>query len=174
MGDIHPSGNPHYWLNPKNGLIIAERIRDRLLLLDPENSARYRENFQGFERRLSGRINSWQQAVQPLREKKVVTHHKTFSYFVDWTGLQVDGLVEPKPGIPPNQSHILSLIQLIQDKKIPLIITENYYDPKPSRELARRTGARVLILPTSVGGEPGMTTYEGLFEFLIAKLQESL
>lgn len=171
MGDVHPDGNPHYWMNPRNGLVIAKRIAQRLGELDPGNASRFAENYADFEKRLSPRILDWEKAAAPFRGKKVVTHHKSFSYFVDWTGLKVEGLIEPKPGIPPNPSHLLSLINLIQTEKIPLIITENYYDPKPSRELAEKTGAKVLILPTSVGGEPGLKTYEDLFEALIGKLK---
>ena len=108
--------------------------------------------------------------MAPLRGKKVITHHKSFSYFVDWAGLEVRNYIEPKPGIPPSPAHILSLTQLITTEKITLLITENYYDPKPSLELAKRTGAKVLVLPTSVGGEKGVDTYEALFDHLIKNL----
>ncbi|HSA60069.1 MAG TPA: metal ABC transporter substrate-binding protein [bacterium] len=174
MGDVHPEGNPHYWMNPRNGLVIAKKIAQRLGELDPANASKFTGNYADFEKRLSDRIATWEKEAAPFRGKKVITHHKSFSYFVDWTGLKVEGLIEPKPGIPPNPSHLLSLIQLIQTEKIPLIITENYYDPKPSRELAEKTGAKVLILPTSVGGEPGIRTYEDLFEALIGRLKGAL
>lgn len=171
MGDVHPDGNPHYWLNPRNGVAIAKKISEKLAELDPANAARYAENTLDFERRISAKIALWEKETASFRGKKIVTHHKSFSYFVDWTGMKVEGLIEPKPGIPPHPSHILSLIQLIQSEKIPLIITENYYDPKPSRELAEKTGTKVLLLPTSVGGEAGIKTYEGLFDALIQKLK---
>lgn len=174
MGDVHPSGNPHYWLNPRNGLLIAVAIRNKLILLDPSHASIYKDNYLEFEQRLSDRIASWEKKAQAFRGKKVVTHHKSFSYFVDWTGIRIEGLVEPKPGIPPNPSHLLDLIQLIGREKIPLLITENYYDPRPSQELAARTGAGVVILPTSVGGEPGIKTYEELFDSLIEKLEGHL
>lgn len=174
MGDVHPDGNPHYWLNPKNGLIIAKKISERLAQLDPPNAARYAENEKAFEQRLTQKITQWEREIVPLKGKKIITHHKSFSYFVDWTGMIMEGLIEPKPGIPPNPNHLLSLIQLIQTTKIPLIITENYYDPKPSKELAEKTGTKVLILPTSVGGEPQIKTYEDLFETLIRKLKGTL
>lgn len=174
MGDVHPDGNPHYWLNPRNGLVIARKIGERLAQLDPANAAKYAENEKAFEQRLTQKITQWEKEIAPLKGKKVVTQHKSFTYFVDWTGMNVAGLIEPKPGIPPTPSHLLSLIQLIQSEKIPLIITENYYDPKPSNELAGKTGAKVLFLPTSVGGEAGIKTYEDLFDSLIQKLKGAL
>lgn len=174
MGDVHPDGNPHYWLNPKNGLIIAKKISERLAQLDPANAAKYAGNEKAFEQRLTQKIAQWEKEVAPLKGKNIVTQHKSFTYFVDWTGMTVTGLIEPKPGIPPSPAHLLSLIQLIQSEKIPLIITENYYDPKPSNELAEKTGAKVLFLPTSVGGEAGIKTYEDLFDSLIQKLKGAL
>lgn len=174
QGDVHPEGNPHYWMRPQNGLVIAKRISERLSELDPPHAQSFQQNFQNFEARLKQKVAQWEKDLALLRGKKIITHHKSFSYFVDWAGLQVVGLIEPKPGIPPSPGHILSLINLISSEKIPLIITENYYDPKPSRELAERTGAKVLILPTSVGGDPSIKSYEDLFDFLIKKLKETL
>jgi zinc/manganese transport system substrate-binding protein len=174
MGDVHPLGNPHYWLRPQNGLIIAGRIAERLGQLDPAHAADYRSRYGEFARRLNQKILEWEKRIAPLRGKKIVTHHKSFSYFVDWAGLNVVGFIEPKPGIPPSPAHILTLIDLIQREKIPLIVTENYYNPKPAQKLSEKTGAQYLILPTSVGGAPGVESYEQLFEFLIQKFSEAL
>lgn len=174
QGDIHPFGNPHYWLNPRNGFMIAGRIAEKLSQLDPPHAAVYQKNLGDFQKRLTEKISTWEKELAPFRGKQIVTYHKSFSYFVDWTGLKVADLIEPKPGIPPSPSHILSLIERIRSEKIPLIITENYYDPKPAHELAERTGAKILNLPTSVGGEPSINSYEALFDYLIKKLKEVL
>ena len=82
--------------------------------------------------------------------------------------------MEPKPGIPPNPGHLLELIDRIKAEKIPLILSENYYEPKASQQLAEKTGAKFLIVPTSVNGDPAVKTYEDLFENLIQKLKENL
>ncbi|MBI2067513.1 MAG: zinc ABC transporter substrate-binding protein [Deltaproteobacteria bacterium] len=174
MGDVHPMGNPHYWMNPKNGLIIAKNIADRLGRLDPTHATTYAENFKTWESSFSKRITQWEKELASVRGRTVITHHKSFSYFVDWADLKVEGLIEPKPGIPPTPSHILYLIDLIKTERIPLIITENYYDPKPARELSEKTGSKFLVLPTSVGGDSGVDSYEGLFQFLIEKMKGAL
>lgn len=174
MGDVHPNGNPHYWLDPRNGLYISYRIAKKLGELDPTNAAQYSQNQQAFQSQLKNKIDAWSKQLISIRGKKIITHHKSFSYFVNWAGLQGVGYVELKPGIPPSPSHLLSLIDLIKRDHIPLIITENYYDTKPSKQIAEKTGAKLLILPTSVGGEPAVKTYEELFEFLINKIKEAL
>lgn len=174
QGDVHPDGNPHYWMNPENGLVIAKGIAERLAQIDSTHADQYRTNAIAFEARLRSKIAGWKKQTTSLRGKKIITHHKSFSYFVEWTGMDAVDQVEPKPGIPPTPSHILHLVNLITSQSIPLIITENYYDPKPSQELAARTGAKVLILPTSVGGEAGIKTYEDLLDVLIRKLGGNL
>lgn len=172
QGDIHPYGNPHYWLDPRNGVIIANHIADRLAQLDPPNAAAYQANATHFKTDLSGKIKGWQAELAGIRGKTAVTYHKSYSYFARWSGLQVADYIEPKPGIPPSPTHVLALIDLIKREKIPLIITENYYDPKPSHELAERTGAKVITLPTSVGGEAGIKSYFDLFDTIVRHLKE--
>jgi len=173
QGDVHPEGNPHYWLNPRNGLIIAKHIADRLAEIDPANAALYQQNFKSFQARFQKKLTEWEKAISPLKGKKIITYHKSFSYFVNWSGLAVVDQIEPKPGIPPSPSHILALIDRITAEKIPLIITENYYDPRASQKLSQKTGAKVLLLPTSVGGETAIKTYEDLFDYLVTQLKGS-
>ncbi|MDO8519452.1 MAG: metal ABC transporter substrate-binding protein [Deltaproteobacteria bacterium] len=174
QGDTHPEGNPHHWLQPENGIKIAQKIAVRLGEIDPANKEAYAQNALRFTSHLRQKIAEWKGKSASFRGKKIVTHHKSFSYFVDFTGLTVVDFVEPKPGIPPPPSHIISLIDRIRRDKIPLIITENYYDTQAAKEIAKKTGAKALILPGSVGGAPGVTSYEGLFDYLISKISESL
>lgn len=171
MGDVHPLGNPHYWLDPRNGLIIAREIAGKLGALDPSNGATYQNNLESFELRLKNRIFKWQRDAAGFRGKEIVTHHKSFSYFVNWLGIKVADVIEPKPGIPPPPSHITGLIDLIKSRRIRLIVSENYYDPKPSRELGKKTGAAVRDLATSVGGTPGLNAYADLFDYLIGEIK---
>jgi len=174
MGDVHPDGNPHYTLDPRNGLIIARTIRERLTELDPANAAAYGANAEAFGTRLSLKIKEWEKQLAPLKGKKLISFHKDFTYFMDWSGLFLAGLIEPRPGIPPSPAHILSLVDLIQKESIPLIATENFCDPKPGQELSRRTGVKNLRLPASVGGDGTAPTYEGLFDAVVSRLKESL
>lgn len=173
-GDVHPLGNPHYWLNPNNGIVIARHIADKLKELDPPHAAEYDSNYQQFEKRMQAKIAEWNKKLKALQGKKIITYHKSFSYFSDWSGIIITDFVEPKPGIPPNPGHLLELIDKIKAEKIPLILSENYYDPKASQQLAEKSGAKFLIVPTSVDGDASVKTYEGLFENLVQKLSENL
>lgn len=174
MGDVHPDGNPHITLDPRNGLIIAKNIEDRLTELEPQNAGAYAANRESFAGRLSPKIKTWEKELAPLKGKRLISFHKDFSYFMDWSGLVIADLIEPRPGIPPSPAHILSLVERIKKENIPLIVTENFCDPKPGRELAAKTGAKNLRIPAAVGGDGTTPTYEGLFDVIVARLKESL
>lgn len=174
MGDVHPGGNPHYWLLPRNALIIAGRIADRLGELDAANAASYQSNLAVFKRRLAAKIAKWEKQIAAFYGRKILTHHKSFSYLAAWMGLTVVANLEPKPGIPPTASHLTNLIEVIARENVVLIVAEDYYDPNPSRKLSEKTGVPALILPTSVNAKPGTDTYEGLIDHLITKIGQKI
>lgn len=171
QGDVHPDGNPHYWLNPQNGLVIAQEIAEHLSQLDPVNKDFYGLQLQTFQTKLKNKIVEWQKLASPLKGKTAVAYHKTTPYLADWLGLKIVDFIEPKPGIPPSPSHILALMDEMTKQKVPWIITASYYDMKAARELSEKTGAKVLVLPSSVGGNKEVSTYEELFDYLIAQLK---
>ncbi len=174
MGDVHPDGNPHYTLDPRNGLIIAKTIEERLAALDPPNAATYGSNLAVFVERLARKIKGWERDLAPLRGTKLISFHKDFSYFMDWSGLVIAELIELRPGIPPSPAHILSLVDLIQRDKISLIVTEYFCDPKPGREISRKTGVKNIHLPAATGGDGTAPIYETLFDTVVARLKEAL
>ena len=113
MGDVHPSGNPHYWLSPDNGRRIAQEIQKKLAEISPGDSAYFAQRYADFDRRLAEAEKRWQAAMAPYKGVKVVTYHRSWPNFTDAFGLDVIGYVEPKPGIPPSPSHTLELIDAV-------------------------------------------------------------
>jgi len=107
MGDVHPLGNPHYWLDPDNGRRIAKGFAGKLGELDPSNSAYYQQRFQEFDKRLTAAEQKWDADMKPYRGRKVVTYHNSFPNFAKHFGLNVIGYVEPRPGIPPTPSYTI-------------------------------------------------------------------
>ena len=171
MGDIHPEGNPHYLLDPRNGIKVARLIRDKLSELDPSNSLDYHKNYSQFEAIMNEKIKNWQSQAAPFKGIKVIVYHKQWEYFGDWLGLDIAGDVEEKPGIPPGPQHKQWLIDKIKKDNIKIIIAANYNPSLAVAErLAKETGASLLTLPASTGGEPGINDYPQLFDYIIAKL----
>jgi zinc/manganese transport system substrate-binding protein len=165
MGDVHPSGNPHYWLSSDNGRRIAQLIQKKLAEISPADTAYFAQRYADFDRRLAAAEKGWQAAMAPYKGVKVVTYHRSWPNFTDTFGLDVIGYVEPKPGIPPSPSHTLELIQEMKRQQVKIIMVEPYFDRKTPDSIARETGAQVIVLAPSVGGVKEVTDYFKLFDY---------
>jgi zinc/manganese transport system substrate-binding protein len=170
MGDVHPLGNPHYWLDPENGRAIAKAVQAKLSQKDPANAPYYAQRAADFDRRLSEAQQRWKSMMAPYKGIKVVTYHRSWANFADAFGIDVIGYVEPKPGIPPTPQHTLDVIQAMRAQGIKLIIVEPYFDSKTPNSIASQTGGNVLVLPPSVGGVPAASDYLKLFDTNISLL----
>ncbi len=165
MGDVHPVGNPHYWLDPENGRRIAAALQQKLTQLQPDGAAYFAGRFQDFDRRLREAEKRWDAQMAPYRGRKVVTYHNSWPNFAKRFGLDVAGYVEPKPGIPPSPSHTLQLIGFMKRENIKLILVEPYFDLRTPNSIARQTGGQVVVLMPSVGGQKDIRDYFQLFDY---------
>jgi zinc/manganese transport system substrate-binding protein len=172
-GDVHPLGNPHYWLDPDNGRRIARGIAGKLGDLDPSDAAYFQQRFQDFDKRLTTAEQKWDSEMKPYHGRKVVTYHRSFPNFAKHFGLDVIGYVEPRPGIPPTPSHTLELVQLMKRENCKVVLVEPYFDLKTPQSIGRATGAQVVVYLPSVGGEKQVTNYFELFDYDIALLTKA-
>jgi ABC-type Zn uptake system ZnuABC Zn-binding protein ZnuA len=176
QGDVHPQGNPHYWLDPENGRRIARLFRDRFSQLDPGGAAAYRANEAAFETRLNAAETAWRADLATIRGKPVVAWHTSWRYFAEYNGMNIVGFMEPKPGVPPSPSHLAELMQTIRRTGAKVIVMEPFYDRRTADLVASRTGVKVLILPPSVGGARGapVNDYVSLMRYDVAQLAAAL
>jgi len=173
MGDVHPLGNPHYWLDPENGRRVAKGIANKLAEMDPADAAYFQQRDQDFEKRLGDAEKNWDNQMKPYRGRKVVTYHKSWPNFAKHFGLDVVGYIEPRPGIPPTPSHTIELIQQMKRDNVKVIMVEPYFDLKTPNSIASGTGGRVVVMLPSVGGEKDVTDYFKLFDYDIALLKKA-
>jgi len=173
MGDVHPLGNPHYWLDPDNGRRIAKGIAGKLGELDPADVSYFQERFQDFDKRLTAAEQKWDTEMKPFHGRKLVTYHNSFPNFAKHFGLNVIGYVEPRPGIPPTPSHTIELIGLMKRENCKVILVEPYFDLKTPYSIARETGGKVVQYLPSVGGEKDVTDYFKLFDYDIGLLTQA-
>ena len=175
MGDVHPLGNPHYWLEPGNGRLIAQAVRNRLGELSPADRAYFAQRFDDFDRRLAAAEKRWDAAMAPYKGAKLVTYHRSWPNFIERFGLEVIGYVEPKPGIPPSPSHTIELIDEMKRQGVKLIAVEPYFSLRTPQAIANQlAGGRVLVLAPSVGGVKEATDYIQLFEYNVNLLVGAL
>jgi ABC-type Zn uptake system ZnuABC Zn-binding protein ZnuA len=165
MGDVHPQGNPHYWLSPENGRKIAQAIQKKLSEISPGDAAYFAQRYADFDRRLAEAEKRWSAQMAPYKGLKVVSYHRSWPNFTEQFGIEVIGYVEPKPGIPPSPSHTLEVIQEMKRQNVKIIIMEPYFDSKTPNSIAAQTGGKVLVLAPSVGGTKEATDYFKLFDY---------
>lgn len=174
MGDVHPAGNPHYWLDPRNGRHIAQAIQAKLSALQPADAAYFGQRYAAFDQKLTEAEKRWDAILGPYKGTKIVTYHRSWPNFVDRFGLDVIGYVEPRPGIPPSPSHTIDLIREMKSQGVKVILVEPYFDLKTPNSIARETGATVLVMTPSVGGVKEATDYIALFDYDVKLVADAL
>ncbi len=170
LGDIHPSGNPHIHLDPRNIAKVAEVITERLAQLDPANADIYRARASSFRERWQAAISRWQQEAAPLKGVPVVVYHKDMSYFINWAGMREAGSLEPKPGILPTPSHLAELVDRMKIAPAKVIVYSPYNSPRAAEFLSERAKIPSVMLPFTVGGTDKAKDLFGLFDDTIGRL----
>lgn len=177
MGDVHPLGNPHYWLDPDNGRRIAKAFMTKLSEMDSADASTFQQRYADFDKRLTTAVQGWEAKMAPFKGRKVITYHRSWPNFCERFGLQVVDYVEPRPGIPPTPSHTLELINTMKRDGIKVILVEPYFDLKTPNSVASQVSGDVAVLLPSVGGKKEVTDYFQLFDYdinlLVGLLQKS-
>jgi zinc/manganese transport system substrate-binding protein len=171
MGDIHPLGNPHYWIPPKNARAVAKLLARRFAALDPAGGAAYQAGLAAFEAKLDAKEKQWAPLAAPLKGVKIVTHHKSWSYVAGWLGLVELGYLEPKPGTPPSADHTARLIAMMRAEGAKLVVHEDFYPSTLAKLVAEKGGAREVSCPSDVGATPALKTYFDLVDAVLAALK---
>ena len=169
MGDVHPFGNPHYWLNPENGIIIGQNIETELAKADPANAAFYSANFERFKKECLDRMTAWKEKLKPLAGAKIITYHSSWAYFADAFGFAIVAKVEPFPGIPPTGNHLADLVNVIKKEKAAFIIQEPYFSDDAPKFLNRQTGIPVFKSAPSCA-DVSASSYLDHFDSIIHQL----
>ncbi len=172
QGDVHPQGNPHIHLHPRNIERVAEALAERLARLDPANAASYSANAQDFLERWSAARDRWEDRAAPLAGMRLVSHHRSFSYLADWLDLDIVATLEPKPGIPASGAHLSRLLEQLTPAPPAGIIRAPFENEKPAHWLSDRLSIPVIEMAFTVGGNDEATDLFELYEQTIATLEK--
>lgn len=173
-GDIHIYGNPHYWLDPENGKIIAQNITNALIKADQPNKEFYLSNLKKFIEQLDQKLLEWKTKFTSLNGIKIIAYHNEWPYFENRFGFNIVDFLEPKPGIPPTPSQLNKVISEIKSNHIKIIISSPYFTTESAELVARNTDAKLVVLATSVGATKEIATYFDLFEYNLTTLLKAL
>ncbi len=174
QGELHPLGNPHYNMDPRYGGLMADNITKGLIRIDPAHQETYEKNREVFKKEWETKLTEWQAMAAPAKGVKAVSHHKDMTYFGDFLGLQLVGMVELKPGIPPTPTHLEELAIKMKQQKVPLLIREIQFPDQTARWLAQQTGARIAPIATMGGAFSDSHTYFGFVEHNIRSVVDAL
>jgi ABC-type Zn uptake system ZnuABC Zn-binding protein ZnuA len=169
-GHAHGSGNPHYWLDPKNAETITANIAEALGRIDPANAKTYGANRQAFLTRLNAKLTEWESKLSALKGMPMVAYHNSWPYFARRFRLDIIGFIETKPGVPPSPSHLAEIVRDRRARSARVVVREPHEPERDVAFVASRAGARVVTLATSVGALPGADDYISLFDVNIAAL----
>lgn len=169
-GDVHASGNPHVHLDPRRILIIAEALALRLQQIDGANSEYYQQRLNDFSAAWKTHITQWQTQARALQGTRVIVHHRSWNYLLNWLGMNQVGELEPKPGLPPTPAHLAALIEVTKSEHAELIIYTLHNGDKAASWLAQRSDACSIALPFTVGGADGANSLTGLYDALVTTL----
>ena len=172
-GDIHIYGNPHYWMDPLNGKLIAAHLSRVFSDLRPQWAAEFDGNAKAFSQSVDDANARWQRQLAPYRGRKVVAYHNSWPYFEKRFGIEIVAFIEPRPGIPPTPNDLLRVITLMRQENIKIVLHSVYYDDKPSRFVASKVGGNIVTLATSVGGADDTPDYVALFDHNVRLLLEA-
>ena len=170
QGDVHPSGNPHIQLDPRNIARVAEALTARLVQLDAANADSYRMRGAAFQQKWRDATQRWETQAAPLKGVAVVVYHKDLSYMLRWLGMRDIGSLEPKPGVPPTTGHLGELLAKLQREPARMILRSAYSDPKAATWLAERAKLPAVTLAYTVGGNDRATDLYGLFDDTIQRM----
>jgi len=170
LGDVHPAGNPHIHLDPRNIERVAAALEERMAQLDPGQAGHYQEQEKRFLGRWREATARWEKQAQPLKGLPVIVHHKNLSYLIAWLGMREVGTLEPKPGLPPSGAQLNELLQMQKRAPASAVLRAAYNDPRPSEWLAGQAGIPAVMLPFTVGGTDGAKDLFSLYEDTLTRL----
>ena len=170
QGDVHPGGNPHIQMDPRNIAAVAEALAWRLGEIDPAHGIYYQGRRKAFLERWNGAVKNWEAQAAPVKGMAIVVHHKAFVYLENWLGLKEVATLEPKPGVEPTGAHLSEVLAQVQRQPVKAVIRAAYSDGRGSDWLAERAKMPALVLPFTVGGSDKAKDLFGLFDDTVQKL----
>lgn len=172
QGDVHPQGNPHIHLNPRNIRRVADALAERLTKLDPGNSKDYDMRLDDFQSRWRDATQRWEDRALSLQGMRLASHHRSFSYLADWLDLDIVATLESKPGVPPSGAQLAKLLEQLTPNPPLGVIRTPFENEKPSMWLAERLELAEITLPYTIGGTDESTDLFTLYDETIRMLEE--
>jgi ABC-type Zn uptake system ZnuABC Zn-binding protein ZnuA len=169
-GDIHLFGNPHYWIDPRNGITIARAIGAKLSEIDPAHKSVYEQNAATFVHTVEAKNAEWTDILRPYQNQKLVGFHNGWAYLVTFCGMDMPMFLEPKPGVGPTPQHMAEVMTFVRNEHVGAIVLASYNPRDSADTVAEQTGSKVVVLAQNVGEVPEAATYLDMLDYDIRTL----
>ena len=174
LGDVHPSGNPHFTLDPGTAPVVTANIVAGLSRFRPDLAERLEANRRRFLDEVAAAAQRWTQTLAPYRGAPVVSYHDSWPYFYRAFGLEEVGIIEDRPGVPPSPQHLATLIRQMRERGVKVVLVESWYQTDTPTAVARAAGAQILVVPQSPGAMKGTDTYISHLDALVTAMARAL
>lgn len=176
MGDVHPAGNPHYWISPIALIDGASVIRDTFIAVDGQNAKAYQKNFAALKKQLQDLAKKGKMRIQAAvpKDAKLMEYHKEFSYFLETYGLTSFGTLEEKPGIPPSAGRIAQMAASVKGAGVRMMLAAENSPHRVLRKFRELSGVKVKRVPTSVQPSGKFRIYSDFQNHLIDTVIEGM
>lgn len=171
LGHVHPEGNPHVHLHPKNIGFLATELARRLVVIDPDNSELYRSQLSAFQERWRHATGEWMERAARLEGMPVIAHHEAWAYLHQWTGIKQAVTIERLPGVPPTADHLHYVLELARSTGARAILRAPHEPSEGMKWLSDKAGIPIVELPFTVGGLEGVDDLFDLFDVTLKLLE---
>jgi zinc/manganese transport system substrate-binding protein len=174
MGDVHPQGNPHFWLSPVTLAQAAGEVAQALTRADPSGAAPYAEGLKNLKSKLQALHDENRKKIAPLLKESpsLIEYHREFVYFTHAYGLRSIGSIEEKPGVPPSAGRIAQIAREAKESGVKLALAAPYAPPGALQRFREISGIPTVVVPTSVQAQNGPKDYPELQSRLVQALLE--
>ncbi|MBZ2190174.1 metal ABC transporter substrate-binding protein [Alcanivorax sp. JB21] len=170
MGDVHPMGNPHVYLDPLRMGDIAEALAARMAALAPEHAAVFKANAAAFRETMVRHAADWR--TQAVGAPGVVLFHHDAGYLLRLLDVPVLGYLEPVPGVPPTGRHLNALVSELRGQQ-GVMIANPWHGSRGPEFIRRELGWPVHVLPTNVPVGGDVDDYVALLQQWVDALASS-
>jgi ABC-type Zn uptake system ZnuABC Zn-binding protein ZnuA len=174
MGDVHPAGNPHYYLDPAQTPQVTATLVEALARVAPQHRAAFEARRAQFLERVSAALAGWMHTLEPFRGAPVVVYHREWAYLLARFGIRQVDTVEDRPGIPPSPGHLVQLVRRMREERIKVILVSSWNDRRTAERVAAEAGAKVVLLAHGAGALKGTGSYFDFFDFNVRTLAGAL
>lgn len=178
MGDVHPAGNPHFWLSTKHFLEAANEMTQVLSAVDVSHMADYRSALKKLNHKLVEVQQKGEKRLKPLlanvNNPILIEYHKEFSYFVSSYGMKSFGSIEEKPGVAPSAGRLAEVAQQAKLAGVRFILAADTAPKKTVERFAELSGLPIVMAPVSLQPRTGLLNYVQHQEQLVESIVKVL